>query len=418
VSAVGVPVSLARELRLDSLPVGGVVDAEAELHGALAETVAGRARFTHRDGAVVSSMTADGSIVPSDSMRLLLDLRFHPVSMELVQHITRGVDLRGAVTGTAELRGAARNLAITASIDLPAGTVDADGTLDLRAAEPAYTATVQLRGVDVNAMAPALPMTALTGEATLIGQGLRPATMTSRLTVGLRDLMVDSTAVGTVIAIAATRGGRLTIDTLRVQAPYATATASGSFGIVEGIAGSMDYHLEVSTLAGFERWIRTGDTTQVHPRSLVSHRARARSARADSLRQAAAIQTGDIDSLVAGGQRALRRAAAVTGPEPLRRDSVAGSMDIKGRVDGGWNRFTARAAGGFAGIVFDGIEIRRGTLDATWADVRTPDATLTAAVDLDSAVSRGQRRGAVGRLSRGHRRVSAPGPIRTSDGSG
>lgn len=384
-TAEGVPVSLARDFSPD-FPVGGTVSADAIVNGSTDSRFTGRAAFTHREGRAISTIIAEGDVAPRDSMRMRVDLRFAPVSLEIAQRFVPRTDLVGDLTGRGELRGTPRQFDALLALRLPAGTIDARGNVDLRGETPAYQTTLQLRAIDASAMAPSLPMTALNGGATLSGRGFDPATMEARLRMNLRDVVVDSAQVAEAVIVADARDARLTLDTLRIRAPFGTALATGTFGLIESTEGTLTYRVDVSTLAGLQRWIETGDTTLVYPRPLARQRAIAQSARADSIRRAALVETVDIDSLVARGMPWLRSQAMVRidEPEPLARDSIAGTVSLQGTVKGSVKRFTAQARAGLSTLIWGGNEIGRGTVDARWENAGTPDAQLIAELGVDS----------------------------------
>ncbi|HSA54823.1 MAG TPA: translocation/assembly module TamB domain-containing protein, partial [Gemmatimonadaceae bacterium] len=389
-TAEAVPVSLARDFAPD-LPIGGTVSVDAIVNGSTAGRLTGRAGITHREGRAISTLIAEGEVAPNDSMRMRVDLRLAPLSLEIAQHFAPKVDFVGEVAGRGEVRGTPRHLGATLALALPAGAVEAEGTLDLRSETPAYQATLRLRGIDVSAMAPQLPMTALNGGATVSGRGFDPATMNTRLRMNLRDVVVDSAQVAEAVIVADTRDARLTVDTLRIRAPFATAVASGTFGLAAGAEGTLTYRVDVSTLAGLQRWIETGDTTLVYPRPLARQRAIAQSARADSIRRAALVETVDIDSLVAHGEPWLRRQGAVRFEEraPLARDSIAGTVSLRGSLKGGIKRFTAEGRAGLSTLIWGGNEIGRGTVEARWENVGTPEARVIAEMGVDSVRAAG-----------------------------
>lgn len=390
ITAEGIPVALARDFVPD-LPLDGTVSADAIVNGSTASRFTGRAALTHRDGRAISTIIAEGEVVPRDSMRMRVDVRLAPLSLEIAQAFAPETDFTGDITGRGELRGTPRRLDATLALQLPAGAIDGEGNVDLRGDAPEYQATLELRAIDASAMAPSLPMTALNGAITLSGRGFDPATMVAQLRMNLRDVVVDSAQVAEAVIVADARDARLTLDTLRIRAPFATAVANGTFGLAEGVEGTLTYRVDVSTLAGLQRWIETGDTTLVYPRPLARQRAIAQSARADSIRRAALVETVDIDSLVARGMPWLRRQGMVQveEPEPLARDSIAGTVSVRGTATGSVKRFTAQARAGIAQLIWGGNEIGRGTVEASWENVGTPDARLIAEVGVDSVRAAG-----------------------------
>jgi translocation and assembly module TamB len=377
------PVSLAREF-MTEMPIGGTLNADAIITGSSASQFTGRATLTHREGRSTSIVVAEGSVAPSDSMRMRLDVRLAPVSLELVEHFAPKTDYRGDLRGTGELRGTLRRLRTTLALQLPAGTMDVDGTFDFASEIRGYEGTARLREVDLRAMAPSLPVTSLNGVTTFSGRGFDPKTMDARLTIHLSEFMVDSTQVTEAVVVAAAREARVTVDTLRARTPFASATATGTFGLVEGSEGALTYGVDVSNLSGLQRWIATHDSAVVYPRPLVRQRVLDRAARADSLR--AVSDTATLVSALASGQSRRRpaRLPQVLAADSVRRDSLGGAVSVRGTLKGGLQRFTAQGRAALSGLVWDGSEIGRGTLEFTWADVQTPDVLLTAELGVDS----------------------------------
>lgn len=377
------PVSLAREFNPD-LTVGGTANVDALISGSASSRFSGRATVTHREAGETSTIVATGSVAPRDSMRMQLDLRLEPVSMALVQRLTQAKDLRGEVRGTGELRGTLRDLHAVLALQHPAGSVEVDGRFDLASDVRAYQATVQLRGVDLRGFVPTAPVTALSGATTITGRGTDPKTMDARITMHLRDAMVDSTPVDSAVLVAAARGGRVTVDTLRARTKFATATASGTFGLVDGSDGTLNWAVDVSSVAGLQRYVPSADTGLVRARPLVRQRA----ARADSLRTTGTDST-NLAAVLAQRERGRPARVPISQPPPLARDSIAGAVNLRGTLKGGIQRFTAEGRGALNHLVWNGYEVGRGNVAFTWADVRSPDVKLTAEMGVDSVRAAG-----------------------------
>lgn len=376
------PVSLASEFVKD-LPIGGTVNVDAVVTGSTASRFNGTVTVRHYEGGNTSTLVAEGSVAPADSMRMDLDLRLTPISLELVQRFAPERELRGEVKGTGELRGTLSNLHSIFDLELPSGQVRLDGTFDLASADRRYQATVRLQGVDVEAIAPALPQTFLNGVATIDGRGTTIATADARITLRLRDFVFDSTRVGEAVVIASARQGVLHIDSLRAQTGFGVVTADGAFGLVEGKTGTLNYGVELSSVAGLQRWIAVRDTSVVHARPLA--RFRAERARLDSLRAAGdAASISEMIARRAGGRQAPSRLPAVFVTDSVALDSLGGSVTVRGTLQGGVTRFSARGRAAITHLVYSGTEVGNGTVDFTWANVGSPEALLTAEAGVDS----------------------------------
>jgi len=219
------PVAFVGEFVPD-LPLGGTITADATVSGSPAARMAGRLSVTHRERGVLSRVHGRGSVDVRGRMPTDVTLRFDPVALALAQRFAPETELRGAITGDARLRGTRDDMNVRLALTLPEGTLESEGTFDLDAQNPGYVASVTLRDVNVQAMAPSLPLTAISGTAAVDGRGKDPATLQAKVTADLRELVVDSTSVQEVTVRAGAREGAMTIDTLGLRTPFATSTCS------------------------------------------------------------------------------------------------------------------------------------------------------------------------------------------------
>jgi translocation and assembly module TamB len=377
-----VPVSLMREF-VNEMPVGGTANVDALFSGSTATQFTGRATITHREKGT-STVIAEGSIAPKNQLQMDLKLRLEPVSLELAEDFAKETDFRGEVRGTGEIHGTLRDLKATLALRLPAGTANVDGTFDLESATRSYQATTQLQGVDARAMVPKLPVTDLNGTATIVGHGTTTRTVDARATMHLTDSAIDSTHVTDAVVVAAAKDARVTVDTLRVQTQYAVATATGTFGLVEGTDGTLNYTVDVSTLAGLQRWIATGDTTVSNPRPLVSQQM-ARAARGDTVKSDPSTDSS-LAAVLTRRQDPRRpiKLPQVQLAHGIARDSLGGSAKVRGTLKGAIPRFTAQGNAALNQLIWNGNEVGRGSVDFTWTDIGTKDVRLAAKMGVDS----------------------------------
>jgi translocation and assembly module TamB len=68
----------------------------------------------------------------------------------------------------------------------------------------------------------------------------------------------------------------------------------------------------------------------------------------------------------------------------IARDSIGGSGRVRGTLQGGFQRFTARGNAALNHLVWGGSEVGRGSLEFTWADIATKDVRLSARLGVDS----------------------------------
>lgn len=388
VSAERMPVSMVREFAVDPR-VGGTITGNATLTGSTALRLRGPYHLVHNEQGTLSRMEGEGSIAIRDSMRMDIAMRFDSVSLELAEHFVQKTDFRGAVTGTGRVQGTPRSIAAKLDLTLPdSGTVQIDGTYRRPNDNvPAYTATLTLRDVDVRTIIPSFPTTSVEGVTTLDGRGTRVATVEARLAANLRVLMVDSAEFRDVTLTASARDGQLTVDTLHAASSFGSASAIGTFGLVDGRDGTLRYRAEVTDLGGLTRWIATGDTGLIAARPGFGVRLNRGRQVADSMRRALEAQKGPAAQLAAELRKPDARpttARDVAAVPPIPRDSIAGSLSASGEAQGNVKRFNVSSTVQTPGIVWGGNLIGAGSAAGRWSDVGTPNDSILAEGGVDS----------------------------------
>jgi translocation and assembly module TamB len=381
-----VPVSIAREFGVDPR-VGGVVNAEATLNGSTALTLRGPYRIVHNDNGIVSRIAGEASIAPKAGMRMDIGLRLEPLSLDLAERLVQGTDFRGEVTGSGRITGTPRDLALRMDLELPgAGGLLVEGTWATPNDDiPVYAATLTMRNVNLRSMVAAYPQTALNGVTRLEGRDLDPATMNARLNATLQLAVVDSAEIRNVVLTASANEGRLTLDTLAAVTSFASLSAAGTFGLVEGRQGTLRYQARITDLAGLRRWIEVGDTSRVAARPLLGARlARAREV-ADSIRRVEESRADPAAQLAADlSPRAPRPRVRPVAVPAIPRDSIAGAVSLEGEATGHVKRFDLTSAIETIGVIWGGNMIGSGSIDVTWKDVATPANMLAAEGGVDT----------------------------------
>ncbi|MEO7965374.1 MAG: hypothetical protein ABIT38_15810, partial [Gemmatimonadaceae bacterium] len=386
------PVAFVKGFSPD-LPLDGVITADATVSGAPSGRVAGRFTLAHRDtSGALSRILGNGSIDMRGRMPTDVTLRFDPVALAVAQRFAPDTKLQGVVTGDAHVRGTRDDMNVHLALNLPEGKLESDGTYNLDAANPGYVASFTLHDVNVQAIAPSLPLTKISGDASVDGQGKDVATLHATVKADFSEVVVDSTSVQQVTVRAQAREGGLTVDSLGVSTSFASASAHGTVGLTEGREGKLAYRADVTSLAGLKRWIATNDTGTVQPRSGVRERVELLRARADSLREAALADSLDLAAQLAAEQkrprRGTRRRQERAMPElaALPVDSTSGSIKIAGELTGQLQKFSTKgtAESGAGGLVWAGNAVARAKVNYLFEDARTPNAHVSGDVALDS----------------------------------
>ena len=383
-----VPLSLARAFDL-AMPVPGVISIDGTFGGSSAGRMQGRFELVHeergdRSRAVVVGSVALGTIETS----LDVDARLDRISLRLAEHFVDSLDLHGSVSGTAQVKGTARNLSADVNLTLPgAGRLVGSGTL-LRSAGDTlvYGATLRLHDVAPQAMLASLPIMIVDGEMRLRGRGVDPATLNAEVSSRLQLFMIDSAEFRNVTVEARAIDGTLHVDTLAATASFAELSGSGSLGLVPERAGTMRFAARVDDLGGLARWIATGDTGVVAARPALGERLARLRARADSLRVAAVVPSDPAAELAADIRQTTRRRSSKQSAvvAPITADSISGSFTIVGEATGSLKGADVKAVARTPGIVWGGSLLGAGTLNAQWRGVGTPNDTLFAEGGVDS----------------------------------
>jgi hypothetical protein len=255
---------VAADLRLDPLQLALVEGFTGPLPWG--GTVAGSVRGTGGDigfdlAAALTAPTvaapfniglAGGFLVTPDGLllqRLVADLDRVPIAA--LRAAMPGLPLDGVVTGRVAVQGApdASPLQLDVRLEVGAGVVVTEGTVDLTGAVPRYDLTGRLIGVNLRTvLSPEFPPVALTSSFALRGAGFDPATMNA--TVNLSGTFMGwEAAPGDTVGLAASiGGGALQVHSLVATLATADVRASGTWRFIEPQSGSIVYDVAVTSL--------------------------------------------------------------------------------------------------------------------------------------------------------------------------
>jgi translocation and assembly module TamB len=387
-------VELARAFA-PSLPISGIVTGTATLNGNTNSQMQIVADIAHVDRGAQSLIAGRANISLTGNKRFDIDAVAKPVSLVEVGRFMPAAELRGFASGPIKARGTLNNLVVDANLALSGnGHLDAQATLDL-AGTKRYNVAATMRTLNLAAVTGKAPATSLTARATVVGSGTQLATMNTTIAADLATSSWDSVAVDTASVRATIRGGLAQIPKLYVAGGHAVATASGSFGLTRGRAGTLMYRVAVDSLAAFNRWVPGlgADTGVVKPRpALVANAMRV--ARLDSARRA---RDSEVERIVTGKAPPKLN---VKMPQAIRRDTVGGVAYAAGSLSGNLYDFDLRGRAGGENVALRGNFARRFTSEYAWTNARTPNARLAVGIDADGLMVRGFALDAVkGRVS-------------------
>ena len=365
-------------------PLGGVLTGSAVINGASDSRITARGiDLTHLDRGERIHVTGNGAVTMGDTPLLNVDLMAQPLSLVTVGRFAPAAGLRGSVTGPIRVNGSLADLAINSTLSTSdGGAISATGKLDLKSAELGYNMQVATVLFNANTLVEKAPVTSLSAEFAARGRGVDPATMMADLNANVSTSTFDTLAVDSSRIAVRIANGIATIDTFAVRVPGAAADVLGTFGLAEGLAGSIRYSVMVDSLGKFARYLPI-DTGFVAPRPARSAE-RLAIARADSIAEARRLM--------------VARAAGVEPPAvPIRvdtvtgfpRDSLAGSIKLNGTLTGNLKAFDTKGSASAAGIVAMGNAVQRARVNYEWLGALTPHSAMSLKLNADSIMAAG-----------------------------
>ncbi|MEO7218155.1 MAG: translocation/assembly module TamB domain-containing protein [Gemmatimonadaceae bacterium] len=210
------------------------------------------AQLAHRDGdGPESSVSGNGRVTWGEKyLTYDLDLDAHPLAFETLRKSYVGVPLHDSLSGPIRVLGQSPDLQVTTSLSGRGGTLAFEGRVD--ADPPVYG--VHGVGTITNADLPnllgnpSLPYTSLTGTYAVDIAGDSLPDFTGSASASLLESRAANTTLSPSKAYVHIGNGIVTVDSMRLAAGGATATASGSIAMVAGQHGSLTYQLGVGSL--------------------------------------------------------------------------------------------------------------------------------------------------------------------------
>jgi translocation and assembly module TamB len=312
------------------------------------------------DGPGESHFTGSGRVTYGDElMSFDVDLFAQPIDFTQFARSYPALPARGPHTGPLRVQGTMADLVLAATLRGDAGMMSVDGRFDLATPSFAASMTGAVEDLDPRRLLAREDILAsrITGRyrADLRGDSL--ANLDGTLAIDLDRSTVGGVRIFPSAAVLAFGGGRLRVDTMRVETTAATLTAAGALSLADVRADSLRYTIVVDSLGGLRPWIPT-DRAGRGARALASEDT-ATGARRDSLVTA-------------------------------YRDSLAGRVQVNGALSGSIDSLTT--SGSIEGrelfVAGDRARAVRGTFALTGLPL-APAGLLTLA--LDTAVVAGIR---------------------------
>jgi translocation and assembly module TamB len=218
------------------------------------------ADVTLRDGEPGESrFTGTGRVTYGEEfMAFDVDLLAQPVDFTQFARSYPAIPFRGPHTGEIQGQGTLSDLVLATTLRGDAGMMSVDGRFDVAPPQFAARMTGAVEDLDVRTLLarPDLLASRVTGtyRADLRGDSL--ANLDGTLAVDLDRSTVGDVRVFPSVARLAFAGGRLRVDTVRVETTAATLTASGMLSLGPVRPDSLRYSIVVDSLGGLRPWLR------------------------------------------------------------------------------------------------------------------------------------------------------------------
>ncbi len=368
-----------------SLPVGGVLTGTATLNGSTNTQLAAVFDVDHNDRGEQSQLTGTATIRLAGAKYFDVDAITHPVSLAELGRFFPAAGLHNSARGTVHLKGTLANLTLDVDLRLPdGGRLQGGGALDLASKDKGYDLIARMYTLNLRTITTKGPITSLSALAMAKGRGTDPATMRATVAADLATSRWDSIAVDSIALRASVASGVADIAKLYVRGAQTQANVAGTFGLIRGRTGDLNYQVAFDSLGAYNRWIprSPGSSTAIAPRPGVVSRVFAR-ARADSAR--IAKQT-ELQRAMNGnpGPRLV-----VNPPQPVPADTISGKLSAFGHVHGNLYDFdiVGRAAG--EKVVVRGNSIESFKTEYAMTHVRTPESKISVAIDAGGVTAMG-----------------------------
>ncbi|MEJ7809914.1 MAG: translocation/assembly module TamB domain-containing protein [Gemmatimonadaceae bacterium] len=239
--------------------LGGTVSGRAVLDSSWLDVRFSRADLALTDGSdPPSRFTGSGRITIADEIRYDVDLQAAPISFTALARSYPIIPFRGTYAGPLRVRGALDSLFIETSLAGPAGGIAYSGYVDGDSIY-GYAAhgTARVANLDVRTLIgrPDLIPTALNAELPLDIRFDSLANMVGTIGADVARSTVDSLRIFPSTARFAFGGGRMRVDSLRIETTPALLTARGAIGLTAASPDTLRYAVRVDSLGGLRRFL-------------------------------------------------------------------------------------------------------------------------------------------------------------------
>jgi translocation and assembly module TamB len=274
--------------------LGGTIAGRATLDSSWLDVRFRDADLTHIDGpGTPTRATGSGRITYGDQLVYDATLQMLPVSMTMLARSYPIIPLRGPYTGPLRAAGVLDSLFVETTLRGAGGEIGYTGWVDGDSIGGfASHGTVRLSDADLPTLfdLPSLPSTLLNGRFVTDLRFDSLVNMRGTLAATLERSRIDSVRVFPSGALFRFGGGRLAVDSLRLETTAALLTARGGLGIARPVDDSLRLTIIADSLGGMRPYLAPGEVLDSTATALAGF------VRLD------ATLAGSIDSLRATGE--------------------------------------------------------------------------------------------------------------------
>ncbi len=356
------------------LPLDGTIVGRATVDGTT-DNIRAAVDVTHVAPTGRSQIAGDASW-SAPSSRFVLDFDLPVVSLETVGEFVPAAGLRGTAAGTLEASGTPADFVLDMDLAANGGSLEVAGAMGLNGTER-YDLVGSFTTFDAAAVSTRLPSSKITGVFGIRGTGTDLATMNAVVRADLEDTSIENAAADSTHLLVRLADGLATAEVAEVRMASARIELAGSFGIVAGRSGELSYTIAVDSLSDFGEYI-PGDTTIVAPRPLLNAR-RVMAARADSVRIA---RETEVQRMALGYPPPPE--LVVDSFQPMRRDTVSGTVRAEGVLRGNVEQFDIRGTAVADRVLASGHWIASGEASYEVTGFGTNDPNFRVKANADS----------------------------------
>ena len=243
----------------------GVVAGSATLDSMWTDLRFRDGELTHRDGddAAVSRFMGSGRITMAQNIIFDVSAAALPLAVTTVAKSYPSIPFRGDFAGALRVKGSANDLSVTADFAGDAGRVQLDGAFDALSPQYRAVANGSLTAFDLRTGfgKQALPTSMLSGRFAVELQGDSLSSLEGTANVYVDRSVVDSVRVYSGLAQLRFGGGKVQVDSLRVETIAGLLTKTGqanAIGLTDAARDTITFAIEADSLGGLRRYLARG----------------------------------------------------------------------------------------------------------------------------------------------------------------